>query len=449
IDKMDGARFVIAQLDRAVYIDGGQSFYVRITYPVGVQYPAYIVYKEEPVIDYRYMGYVEGYGWFDVAAMFKNQYGSLGYVMSCLETVPGSPWVKMLNSEKEGEIAPGEALDVKFAFNASSAPLEEGNKAMLVIKSNDPAMPLVNFPITLERNHAPVIQKPSEAIVVSEGTAPTVYVEVRDYENDNMTVFFNDNAGIATIKSMTALDGGSVTENGEAGISVEGGWVKLEVEIKPDYETAGDYSFTVSAADSYGQETSAEVSYTVEHANRAPEAGVISNMVIGLGQASTVVKFADYFTDPDGDKMTYSVYASSSNDGIVSFYQSETGVIFYGEAEGKVTMAITATDIYGEATTITFDVEVSKDAGIEGIEVGSGVSVYPNPVVETLYVTCGFGGDVTFSIYSENGAKVFNSTVESIAGTPNALNVAHLSNGIYILHINANGKVITYPIIKK
>ena len=110
------------------------------------------------------MGHVEGYGWFDLAAMFKNQYGSLGYIMSCLETVPGSPWVKMLNAETEGEIQPGESLDVNFELNALTAPLETGNKAMLVIKSNDPAMPVVNFPIQLDRNRKPVITAPEEAI---------------------------------------------------------------------------------------------------------------------------------------------------------------------------------------------------------------------------------------------------------------------------------------------
>ena len=446
IDKMETPRFVIATLDRAVYINPGQEFYVRITYPVGVQYPAYIVYKEDPVTDFRYMGFVEGYGWFDVAALFKNQYGSLGYVMSCIETVPGSPWVKLLNSEKEGEIAPSESLDVKFAINAASAPLEEGNKAMLVIKSNDPSMPVINFPITLDRNHTPVITVPTEAIVVPEASAPTVDVVVSDADGDNMTVLFTDNAGISSIKNITILDGGKVTDNGEEGLLVEGGWVKLEVEIKPDYETAGDYSFTVAAIDSYNQESSATVNYTVEHTNRAPEHVAISNMLLGLEETSPIFRFADYFSDPDGDELSYQVKVIDES--IVSFYQSASGVIFYGEKEGSTNVEITVSDGYAK-TTVIFSIEVSKEAGLDSIAVDAAVSVYPNPVVETLYVSCDFNGEVEYSIYSENGAKVFSQKSENIVGVPTALNVAHLSDGLYILHVKAGDKVLTHSIVKK
>ena len=446
IDKMETPRFVIATLDRAVYINPGQEFYVRITYPVGVQYPAYIVYKEDPVTDFRYMGFVEGYGWFDVAALFKNQYGSLGYVMSCIETVPGSPWVKLLNSEKEGEIAPSESLDVKFAINAASAPLEEGNKAMLVIKSNDPSMPVINFPITLDRNHTPVITVPTEAIVVPEASAPTVDVVVSDADGDNMTVLFTDNAGISSIKNITILDGGKVTDNGEEGLLVEGGWVKLEVEIKPDYETAGDYSFTVAAIDSYNQESSATVNYTVEHTNRAPEHVAISNMLLGLEETSPIFRFADYFSDPDGDELSYQVKVIDES--IVSFYQSASGVIFYGEKEGSTNVEITVSDGYAK-TTVIFSIEVSKEAGLDSIAVDAAVSVYPNPVVETLYVSCDFNGEVEYSIYSENGAKVFSQKSENIVGVPTALNVAHLSDRLYILHVKAGDKVLTHSIVKK
>ena len=446
IDKMETPRFVIATLDRAVYINPGQEFYVRITYPVGVQYPAYIVYKEDPVTDFRYMGFVEGYGWFDVAALFKNQYGSLGYVMSCIETVPGSPWVKLLNSEKEGEIAPSESLDVKFAINAASAPLEEGNKAMLVIKSNDPSMPVINFPITLDRNHAPIVTVPEEAIAVPEGSAPTVDVIVSDAEGDDMAVLFTDNAGISSIKNMTIIDGGSVTDNGEEGLLVKGGWVKLEVEIKPDYETAGDYSFTVAAIDSYNQESSSTVNYTVEHTNRAPEQVAISNMLLGLEETSPIFRFADYFSDPDGDELSYKVKVIDES--IVSFYQSATGIIFYGEKEGSTNVEVSVSDGYA-TTLVVFSIEVSKEAGLDSIAVDTAVSVYPNPVVETLYVSCDFNGEVEYSIYSESGAKVFSQKAENILGIPATLNVANLADGLYILHVKAGDNVVTYSIVKK
>ena len=188
IDDMDGAKFVVIPLDRAVYMNPGQEFYVRVTYPVGIEWPAYLSVKQESVVNNRYMGYVEGYGWFDIASMFKNQYGSLGYIMSCLETVPGAPWVKMLNpdSEKVGELQPGESLNVKFEFNAAEAPLDKGNKAVLVVKSNDLYNPVLNFPITLDKNAAPVITVPTENILAKEATTTLVEVTINEPENDDL-----------------------------------------------------------------------------------------------------------------------------------------------------------------------------------------------------------------------------------------------------------------------
>ena len=439
------AQGLVVPLDRAVYLNEGQEFYVRVHYPVGVQYPAYLVYKEEPVIDNRYMGFVEGYGWFDVAAMFKNQYGSLGYILSCLETVPGSPWVKMLNTETTGEIAPSESLDVKFELNAASAPLEVGNKAVLVIKSNDPSVPVVNFPITLDRNRMPVITVPGEAIVVSEGTKPTVQVTVTEPEADDFTIVFTDNAGISSITSIDVDGEGSYEDLGEEGIKVKGAnKATLNVTISPDYETAGNYSFTVFAADAFNQEASATVEYTVEHANRAPVATEIPDVQIAVDNTSSVINFADYFTDPDGDAITYTF--SCSEQGIASAYASGNNVIFYGEAEGSIVVTVTATDALGAKTTITFNVVVSGSSALDDVSVNNNVTIYPNPVVESLNVRSNVTGEAVYGIYTLNGGNVYSANHQGGLVT---INVAHLAEGIYILRITADGEVANIPFIKK
>ena len=128
---------------------------------------------------------------------------------------------------------------MKFELNAASAPLEVGNKAVLVIKSNDPSVPVVNFPITLDRNRMPVITVPGEAIVVSEGTKPTVQVTVTEPEADDFTIVFTDNAGISSITSIDVDGEGSYEDLGEEGIKVKGAnKATLNVTISPDYETA-------------------------------------------------------------------------------------------------------------------------------------------------------------------------------------------------------------------
>ena len=453
IDEMDGARFVILPLDRAVYVNPGQEFYVRISYPVGVEYPAYLSSKMDAVVDNRYMGYVEGYGWFDLAAMFKNQYGSLGYIMSCLETVPGAPWVKMLNadSDKVGTLQPNESLALNFEINAAYAPLEKGNKAMLVVKSNDPAQPVINFPIYLDNNAAPEITATSQIVYAKEAETTRVEVEVKDVENDDFAIRLDDSGNMSKIQSVTAINGTDaeiIIDGNNVSVKNATEGVKMIVGITPEYGDAGEYTLTVTATDSCALDRQATVNYVVEHTNRAPEASTIANISIVEGSSSNVIKFADYFADPDGDEMTYSLMFTA--DDVVTAYTTETGVIFYGENVGTVYVGIVATDVNGAETATYFEVTVTELSGIENISINAEVGVYPNPVVETLYVTCDFNSaDVNYSIYSENGAVVYSSTCESVQGEAKAINVSNLVDGLYILKVTANGGVATYPIVKQ
>ena len=123
----------------------------------------------------------------------------------------------------------------------------------------------------------------------------------------------------------------------------------------------------------FNQEASSIINYTVEHAN-----------------------FADYFADPDGDDVTYAIKLSAEN--IVKSFVAEGSVIFYGNAEGAVTVTVTATDVYGAATSTSFTITVSGGSGVAAITADAAVKAYPNPVVATLYVASGFTGKVKIHI---------------------------------------------------
>ena len=64
----------------------------------------------------------------------------------------------------------------------------------------------------------------------------------------------------------------------------------LEVVISPDYKTAGEYSFSVFATDAYNQEASSIINYTVEHANRAPEALPIADVTLAVGACNQLCR---------------------------------------------------------------------------------------------------------------------------------------------------------------
>lgn len=451
VDEMDGARFMVIPLDKAVYLNEGQEFYVRVTYPVGVEYPAYMSYKEESVVSNRYMGYVEGYGWFDVASMFKDTYGSLGYIMTCLETVPGESWVKLLNETTNGEIAVEESVDLNIAIKAASAPLVKGNKAMLVIKSNDPNQPIINFPIYLDLNGAPEIESTSGTILAAEGTATEAVINIADVDGDNFTFTMVDNGEMTTIKSVEG-NGATVTVDEDGVYTVENAnaetGVNVTVVIEPDYGTDGEYALTFEAADIYNNVAQKVVNYTVAHTNRAPVAIELGTIHVGVGGTSNVIDFNDVFTDPDGDDMSFELYVSSKT--IVSTFVSGTSVLFFGNEVGVVTAQVVATDANGATTTAVFTIEVDDVSGIDDITISSDVKVYPNPVVENIHVVCDFdASSVNYAIYSINGAKVIDITEDVVRGAVKVINVGDLADGFYFLKVTADGSVATYTIIKK
>ncbi len=452
VDEMESASFIIIPLDRSVYLAPGQDFYVVITYPVGVEFPAYLSFKEEGVESNRFMGYVEGYGWFDIATMFEDSYGSLGYIMTCLETVEGNAWVKLLNpeSDRTGTIAPGQSLNVKFRLKAADAPMDKGNKAMLVIKSNDPAQPVVNFPIILDKNSAPSITAPSSITYAKEGALTQIGFDVVDPENDDFTLRLDDNGNMAKL-SVTATDTSAaivVTEN-TATVKGAVSGVKVVASITPEFGSQGSYALTLTATDSCGNEDYNSARYLVEHVNRAPKV-IATNDYMTLMKTTTsdIISFADFFTDPDGDELTYEL--SVSPDNIVTVYKSNDGAILIANEIGIVIVRITAIDPSGAQAVYAFELEVTEFNGVENILVNSQLSIFPNPVVNTLNVTCGFNCDVAnYCIFNTTGTVVYNETSTCISGQAKAINMEALPAGLYLLKVTTDQGIATYPVIKQ
>ena len=456
IDEMETAQFLVIPLDRAVYMAPGQDFYVVITYPVGIEYPAYLSYKEEGVESNRFMGFVEGYGWFDIATMFENQYGSLGYIMTCLETKEGDAWVKMLNpeSEKAGSIAPGESLNVKFRFSAADAPMDKGNKAVLVIKSNDPNQPLVNFPIVLDKNAAPVVTAPTGITYAKEGALTQVEFTVTEPENEDFSLRLDDNGNIAKLSAVTAVNATDtcviqISENIATikGAATEG--VKVVANITPEFGSAGSYALTVTATDASENEAQASARYIVEHVNQAPKVIATEDyMTMMATTTSDIISFADFFEDPDGDELTYEL--SVSPDNIVTAFNSNESAIFLANEVGVAIVRITATDPSGAKAVYAFELEVTEFNGVENITINSQVNIFPNPVVSTLNVICDFNCDaVNYRIYGMNGAIVYDETSACVSAKVKTINVEALPTGVYLLKVTNSQGVATYPLIKK
>ena len=193
------------------------------------------------------------------------------------------------------------------------------------------------FGITVTRaNRAPQRQGTIPAQTITEGQTGTV----------NASSYFTDPDGDALTYSA------STSNTGVARVSVAGSVVTMSAV------RVGSATVTVTARDPGGLTATQSVSVTVSRANRAPQRqGTIPAQTITEGQTGTV-NASSYFTDPDGDALTYS--ASTSNTGVARVSVAGSVVTISAVRVGSATVTVTARDPGGLTATQSASVTVSR-----------------------------------------------------------------------------------------
>ena len=255
---------------------------------------------------------------------------------------------------------------------------------------------------------------------------------------------------MARVKSVTDAEGLPAGEpDAEGFYSVGGGNAMLVAEILPDFGQAGnDGTCYLTAADNAGHEAEATVRYLVEHVNRAPVA-TDSEIKIAVGSASPVISYAELFSDPDGDEMSYSF--SMADNAAVEAYTTSTGVIFFGKNTGTATATVTATDAGGLTASANVAVAVDKADGITdaAADANALATIVENPVADDLHVLCHFDGKAMFELYGGNGAATMRLEAKAAAGSVVTMPTAACPAGFYLLRITcADGRTAAYRIIK-
>ena len=122
--------------------------------------------------------------------------------------------------------------------------------------------------------------------------------------------------------------------------------------------SAGTATVTVTATDPGG--ASATQSFQVTVPNRAPEPrGSIPALTVEAG-GEEAVDLGPYFTDPDGDALTYLAFSSASSVARVSVSASTVTVV--AVSAGAATVTATAADPHGATATQSFEVTVPNRA---------------------------------------------------------------------------------------
>lgn len=176
----------------------------------------------------------------------------------------------------------------------------------------------------------------SPAAPAACGSLPQVTVNVG--ETSNVTACFNDANGDILSYTATSSNPGVATAN------ISGASITVTA-VAP-----GNTTVTVTASDPGGLQ--GQQSFAVMVPNRAPEPrGTLPNVTLPVGQTTTI-QVAQYFSEPDGETLTYS--ASASDPAVAGVSIAGPTVTVAAQAKGTATVTITASDPGGLSATQSF-----------------------------------------------------------------------------------------------
>ncbi|MDE0177870.1 MAG: Ig-like domain-containing protein [Gammaproteobacteria bacterium] len=204
---------------------------------------------------------------------------------------------------------------------------------------------------------------PNQAPVAVDAV-PAQSIFVGDTASVDASAYFNDPDGDALSYSVANSDATAVSA------SVAGSVVSLTAI------TQGISTVTVTASDPDGLSAEQDIAVTVP--NRAPTAlDTIPSRTLLAGN-TLEFDLARYFTDPDGDSLTFT--AASANVGVASVESAGSTLTISARAPGSTRVTVTVADPAGMAIQQLFAVTVPNR---EPVAIGSipGRSVEPRQVV--------------------------------------------------------------------
>ena len=189
---------------------------------------------------------------------------------------------------------------------------------------------------------------------------------------------------------------------------------------------AGSATVTVTARDPSGLSATQNLAVTVDRANRAPEAvGSIPPVGLAAGDDLTF-EVPSYFSDPDGDALSYA--AESSDVSVATASVTGSAVTIAGVAAGSATVTVTARDPAGLSASQTVDVTVSD-----------GSNRAPEGTLPFLDVTLPAGVTITFNVFSyffdpdgdrlTYSGRTSNPDVTAVAVSGSALSLTGVAEG--------------------
>lgn len=280
-------------------------------------------------------------------------------------------------------------------------------------------------------------------------SAPSEVVEFTTGPN-TAPVIKSDHTGPLVFKAHDSLNIEYVIEDPDGHtftVSFEPGSDAVVMDNRKDYlilkftarnAPAGNYTAYLKATDKFGLTTTLPIPYEIQP-NHAPEVKKkIDDFVLSRPGDSVSLSMSDYFVEPDGESMKYSITMSPVN--VVHLSPNGDNVMMSALSYGLTVVTITAKDTLEEGADIVFKVLVQ--------DTSSPVALYPNPVSSNLNIRPIQSGTISVSISNKAGATVFSGSAEVSPFAPYTIDLSGVAAGTYYVRLDGCGTDSVYPIVK-
>ena len=198
----------------------------------------------------------------------------------------------------------------------------------------------------------------------------------------------------------------------------------VSLTADPDYETKASYSFTVTAFDTVGNNTTQSVSFFIIDVDEIPP--VLTEVTPIQTPSNNRTPSYVFTTSEEGDissslAFTSSAYATIGSDQTITFSElsdgTYTGVI------------LTVTDASGNEGSLIIPEFIIDETASSGDNLDfASVVIYPNPAANKIFIDSGKSFD--YELYNVLGQKIiFGKILEG----GNEINTNKYSDGIYYI----------------
>ena len=307
--------------------------------------------------------------------------------------------------ESDSTIANCSISDAKLQIT----PSEYGNTEITITASDAKGESCsLTFTVTVKNNPPVITCNTNSPINIHSYENSEITFNISDPEDQEITLSYETGSDAATFSS----------EN-------------LTLFIAGNKADEGTYNFTLTATDEYGAYTTYTFEYTILPNNPPTTTGEIENIVFNGISGNNTISLDDYFTDIDGETLTYNI--EESNSSITNCSISDEKLQIAPSEYGNTEITITASDAKGESCSLTFKVLVRSNT--------NSIDVYPNPVTTSVNIRPEETiNDVTITFTNTSGTIVKKINTDSTGPfSPVEVNLSDIAAGVYTVKITSSG----------